>query len=353
MPLARQYDMVEKTKIMMLYKQGISVTEIAYQLGRSTRNVRRVAKALKDLPVDASPPPAKKRSGRPRKTDNRQDERLRRHVLRFPFKSAKQVKNEVPGFQNVTVRHIQRILQKRLGLPSRKAAAKPLLTAAMAKKRLAFAKKYLHLTKEQWEKVMFSDESTFRTIDMSEVRVRRPASSNRYEKRYTSITVKHPDSVMVWACFSGLGRGALHFMDQGTTMNSDRYMAVLEDKLFTFMKLHKATMFLQDSAPCHKSKKTMALLDSKSDEFVTLDWPGNSPDLNPIENLWAILKKKLREATITTEKKKKIDSVKELKAAIRNIWTMDISRELCMKLCHSMPERLKMVVACNGQMTKY
>jgi hypothetical protein len=47
--------------------------------------------------------------------------------------------NEVPGWENMTVRYIQKTLQKRLGLPARNAAKKPLLTQKMKMKRLAFA----------------------------------------------------------------------------------------------------------------------------------------------------------------------------------------------------------------------
>ncbi len=48
-----------------------------------------------------------------------------------PFKSARQLKNEVPGWGNISVRTIQHRLLENLGLPSRKAAKKLLLTEAM------------------------------------------------------------------------------------------------------------------------------------------------------------------------------------------------------------------------------
>ncbi len=63
------------------------------------------------------------------------------------------------------MRSIQHVLQKELGLPSRVATKKPLLTPAMVKKRLRFCKKYVNWTEEDWTDVMFSDESTFRIIN--------------------------------------------------------------------------------------------------------------------------------------------------------------------------------------------
>ncbi|CAG9826507.1 unnamed protein product [Diabrotica balteata] len=57
----------------------------------------------------------------------------------------------------------------------------------------------------------------------------------------------------------------------------------------------------QDSAPCYKSKEIMAFFKNKM--INVLDWPGNSPDLNPIENVWAICKARLRKIDCTTKTK--------------------------------------------------
>jgi hypothetical protein len=83
-----------------------------------------------------------------------QDERLGRNILRHPFKIARELKGEVPGFADIFVRTIQHMCQKRLGLP-RCAAKKPLLTAKMVKKRLAFCKKHQSSMEKDWESVMF------------------------------------------------------------------------------------------------------------------------------------------------------------------------------------------------------
>jgi hypothetical protein len=70
-----------------------------------------------------------KRSGRRKKLDSNNMNRLRSFFLRFPFKTACEVKQELEGFRNISVLWIQEVLQKNLKLPFRTAAKKPLLSA--------------------------------------------------------------------------------------------------------------------------------------------------------------------------------------------------------------------------------
>jgi septum formation topological specificity factor MinE len=267
-------------------------------------------------------------------------------VEKFPCKTAKELIQEVKGFERQSARFVQDRLKRVLKIPSRRAAKKPLLTEKMKKKRLAFAKKYISWTESDWERVMYSDESTFRLVNPRSVMVRRPSGISRYKQKYTVKTVKHSESVMVWGCFSStVGRGGLFFLPKNQMMNSEVYMGVLKDHLFPFMDIHGSTFFLQDGAPCHTSKRVMAYLREKEDEFTVLDWPGNSPDLNPIENVWAHMKLKL--------KSKKVKNMKELKAAITTMWVEDMPHAYFQKLSASMPKRLKLVLESKGDMTKY
>jgi hypothetical protein len=81
------------------------------------------------------------------------------------------------------------------------------------------------------------------------------------------------------------------------------------------MEIHGCTHFLQDGAPCHASLCIKAFLAQQT--FDEIDWPGNSPDLNPIKNCWNHVK--------TTLKKKDISSVPRLTAAIKELWTQELT----------------------------
>jgi hypothetical protein len=236
MPRSKEISFKEKGRIQHLFHLGITAKDVAMKLDHHPASIRKHIAVFKSLPPDKLPPPRTKRSGKKRLSNDRLDNRLRHYVHQFPFKTAKELKNEVPGWENMSVHYIQKTLQKRLGLPARKPAKKPLLTDKMKMKRLAFAKKYLNWSEKQWKNVMFSDESTFGIVNSRSVTVRRAKTMDRYKSKYTISTIKHAAGVMVWGCYSGeFSRGSLYFLPKNKTMNGERYKGVMEENLIPFM----------------------------------------------------------------------------------------------------------------------
>ncbi len=101
-------------------------------------------------------------------------------------------------------------------------------------------------------------------------------------------------------------------------------------------------IFQQDLAPAHSAKATSTWF--KDHGIPVLNWPANSPDLNPIENLWGIVRRKMRYA--------RPNNAEELKATIRATWAL-ITPEQCHRLINSMPRRIAAVIQAKGAPTKY
>ena len=185
--------LVQKSRALTLLEQGMCVIRVAAELQVARMTIYRLKRASSALPLGTTPC-RKKGSGRPRKTSPRTDQLLKREVMSNPRITALEIKEKHSELlKKVTVRTIQHRLQKDLKLPTRRATKKPLLTENMKKKRLQFCKKYQHWTSEEWKKVMFSDESTFRLIRGTSKIVRRPSDASRHDPKYTVKTVKHPD----------------------------------------------------------------------------------------------------------------------------------------------------------------
>ena len=74
-------------------------------------------------------------------------------------------------------------------------------------------------------------------------------------------------------------------------------------------------------------------------------WPAQSPDLNPIENLWAILKMK-----VAKYQSKTID---QLKSNLRKVWEEEINDQVLINLSKSLPKRINLVKKNKGHAIKY
>jgi DDE superfamily endonuclease len=129
------------------------------------------------------------------------------------------------------------------------------------------------------------------------------------------------------------------------TLDSVGYVRLLSENLFDsvdLMHLGLDFIFQQDNAPCHVSRHTMQFF--TTNEIKLLEWPSQSPDLNPIEHVWAFMKKKLGKMIIKNKT--------ELIQQVRAVWS-SIPREFIRNLIDSMPRRIEEVVRARGGTTSY
>ncbi|KAF7241327.1 Parafibromin [Varanus komodoensis] len=156
-----------------------------------------------------------------------------------------------------------------------------------------------------------------------------------YKDKCVLPTVKHGGgSVMVWGCMSAAGTGELQFIEG--TLNANMYCDTLKQSMIpSFRRLGRRAVFQHDNDPKHTSKTTTALL--RKLRVKVMDWPSMSPDLNPIEHLWGILKWKVEEC--------KVSNIHQLRNVMEEWKRTPVAT--CEALVNSMPKRVKAVLENN------
>jgi transposase len=215
---------------------------------------------------------------------------------------------------------------------------KPLLKPHHINQRYLCAEQWLRLSKEELKTIIFSDESKF-NLFYSDGKVsvwREPGTG--LDPRHIAPTIKHGGaSVMVWACFSYYGTGNLVFIDGN--MDAVMYVEILSDNLAASAQKMGLSeyIFQQDNDPKYTAKLTTRFLDGKG--IKTLPWPAQSPDMNPIENLWGLIKAKIGE--------KCPRNINELKQVILEEWN-NIGPKMCQKYAESFRKRTKELLKARG-----
>lgn len=253
-----------------------------------------------------------------------------------------------------------------LGSPIHAVTGEPAkeLSPQTKQKRLVFAKKHKHTN---WEHVMFSDRKRF-YFRYPGCCVRRYAWVEKGQKRQAK-KVSKPLAVNVYAGITKFGTTKLHFVagthgqktshktrsgKEARSITKSEYREVLEKTLLPegtkIFKNEGITdwIFQQDNDPSHGSASGIIKAWSQQQRGVKvsllLAWPGNSPDLNPIENLWAWAQRKVDEAGC-----KDFSSFKKCVSKTLH----NAPKHLLEAYVDSMENRLQACIQNNGDKTKY
>jgi transposase len=288
-----------------------------------------------------------KRVGRKKITSQHDDRVMVRAIMTNRRKSSKDIADDL---NEAGVRVSSRTVRRRLwqaGLKAKTPRKKPFLNMVQRRKRVEWAKQHIGWTAEQWKKVIFSDESRISIFGQDGLQYVRRRTGEAHRPECCTPSMKHPVSVMLWGCMARDGMGRLQIMDGNVTAR--KYIdTVLEKKLMSsakdiFKVENPEFIFQQDGAPCHTAKICKDWFERHG--VTVLDWPGNSPDLNPIENLWARLKHLVSA--------RRPSNRASLITAIIECWFHVISHDQLVALVDSTPRRCQAVIAARGYPTKY
>lgn len=333
---------LETRKIIVnLHEDGKSLREISKIVKRAVSTVKKIIDKFKKFnTLDNF-----KRSGRPKKLNKETVKDIVKEVKNNPRSSAVKIAEICLRTLNLSVSAdtIRNTLHEH-GLNGRVQRKKSYISKVNKKKRLAYSKTYKNRDFSFWKNVLFTNESKFEIFGgHTNKRIWR-TKNTEFQEKNIAATVKHGGgSVMVWGCMAASGVGNLEFIE--STMNKYDYLNILKQHLAPSVEklgLPRVWTFQQDNDPKHTSYLAREWLLYKTPK--QLDHPPQSPDLNPIENLWNYLDQKIRQ--------RKITSKQTLKEALKEEWEK-IPEDYTKKIVESMPRRLQHVIKAKGGQTKY
>lgn len=266
------------------------------------------------------------------------DARVRGHLIALlasnPFYTSKDLADELRVRANVeidsrTVRRHLLSLRYRNGLPRNV----PALTNDAMVKRLQFATAN---SSTNWEVVFFSDETIIQLNANLTRAWYQPGSRPRNARSRFSGKLMFWSAISTWAKFE--------LVEIDGIMTAARYVELLHDKFVPWVRRQKKGrwVFQQDNAPSHTARLSIAFFENM--RVSVLPWPPYSPDLNPIENLWGLLKRRVDA--------RRPSDVDELRVIAKEEWAA-IPMEAVRNSIRSMPTRLTNVIESNGATIDY
>jgi len=237
---------------------------------------------------------------------------------------------------------------KREGYVRRVSRKKPPLSDDNKKKRKAWAEEHVSWTDEQWDTILWSDETWAQPGKHTRVWVTRKIGQEE---------VYYPDCVqdkyqrkigwMFWGSISGrYGRHKGIFWEKDwESINEGSYSGIIIPAVDDILREYPDLYFQQDNAPGHSSKFTKSVITEAG--FKVIEWPAKSPDLSPIETIWNDIKDYIQIYYPEVHR-----SYPRLRAAIQEAWE-SITHERIRELVRTMKQRCQDVIDANGGPTKW
>ena len=336
MPKNRNLSLEMRAVINDRHVNGQSLTSLADEFKVSRSTVARICNKMRKTVHDL------KRCGRPKVTSPREDRLLYRMQRQNPRASSKQIHMDnlaSSGISLSTATIRNRMLS--FGLKCRFAVKKCLISKVNKRKRYLWAKEHKNWTAENFSKVVWSDETPIHLLQTSQRRMLRCFQNEIFFPGMIRHTGQQGGGhVLFWGAFQENKVGTL--VDVVESLNGQKYLDILKKNVKVGEMVLNGTIFQQDNAPSHKCKSVQNWLSESN--IKVMNCPPQSPDLNPIKNVWSFIKILLD--------KFKVTSKKMLMEKLKDIWSK-IPPSYLEKFVYSLPNRVQVVLKNKGGHTKY
>lgn len=324
---------VEQVRIacIAMYCCGASIADVARFMKVTPYIVGAAVARLVDTGTVADKP----RSGRPPGHTKRDEREVKYHVMRNATFSARRLALE----KHLPQRFVGGVLRSS-GFRRFADRNLPFVTELWKRKRREL---YNNLERYDWANIIYSDEKSFQFEPDGRVKIY-ARSTDEFMQHRENVGFGDRISVKVWGAISSRGTSQLIFLENpwNTEAYINQVLAVIfasEDSLR--MLLHSRRyiphhwFFQQDNDSRHKTQAAMNFL--RAHRVKLVKWPPRSPDWSPIENIWSIITRKIREEQLRANARWTKDDLKE---AILRAWN-SITPEVCKRLCYSVPSRIR------------
>jgi transposase len=320
--------------VITWHKEGLTDAEICRKTGLDRQFVSRWRKKFEDgQPIEDST-----RIGRPRKRSTRVEQIAERKMRGKRRRSSRIVARDLKRqkIADISYKTVQRAAHDR-GLRPYRRPLTSRLTPRHKKDRFQFAKANRN---KDWSTVVFSDEHKFKQFKGGN-----PRHDQVWAKSASEVPPREVEkwglTLDVWAGISLQGKTKLGIYEE--TLNAQGYQDILQQILMPqareWFEDEKSQWELQqDKASCHTAKSTMRFLEQEGIAVVE-GWPTKGDDINPMENLWAILDERLES--------KKFTNKSSMERAVCAMWK-DVDDQLITNLISSVPDRLRRIVKAKG-----
>lgn len=205
-------------------------------------------------------------------------------------------------------------------------------------KRVTWIQDHSNWRKSKWLSVVWTDEKMFELY---------PQKGRLYAK---ILPDEIPDDfprpkvqqggkkIMVWGAISGKGKLYLDVLEESVT--GETYSCFLHQRALPAIRkiCQKSYIFMQDNAPAHRANLTKLYLQISG--VKVLEWPPQSPDLNPIEGVWSWMAMKI--------KAKVFNNVQDLTDAVFQLWE-ELPKSVILAYIEKLNDKMNYILEHNGE----